>query len=1221
MRYLLSFLFILGFVPLLLAYDVFIQSVETTPSRCGDDGSITVHLGGADAASLESSSLTAYTAGGKTSSYNTIPGLAAGTYELTVSGMLGGNLIVLNDIVVVSGIASYISLKTQILNVRNTMPSMSTGKITLSITEGKLPYTVELSLSGSVVATQIFTEAQSEYLLENLLAGDYSIKVSDGCTNSYLSTAVSIQNPVFQCYGIVLRMVSHDTTNISIFMFNSNPPDKSYEDYYNEHRMGTNVWWEYAYAYDTGGFTEWRDVPQDGWVTDVVDDEKYCDMWEKSYTVKVRVKGGDGTVVCEQKLLVARPLVSYRDFVSLYDDGCIKDTFIIYSVSGNYYHPPLNMMVINVNEKDTLFNDIFVDNSEIQISSTMFGDTLRAVFTDAKSCIFEDRRLLDTVMFNYWSIASYSSPCAMKNHVEVNFNHPSVIKESSSAASLPPVGTVVELIEAPDPQLCFKVEWDRTAREWAVRTPGRRTDDIITFTKTVRLNDTAEVMYDTDLPSGKYVFHIYDGCGYDTILTQSINFYRYEIIDSLKINEPQLTCAGVEYFPTGKVLRHRCVAGGYEAAEEIDTYFSVYPLDGGSANITGSVVNTGSVIINPQYNGEIQNFIIYHRYFSNSCEISTLPFTYKKPSVINFKNTVGYCCYGSDATIIAVPDSTKGIQPYNFTLYSELGNEIESNMTGVFNIITSEINFKIKMTDNCNETDAAYTEITRDISLLRIGVDRVIQGREIICFGERDSLVCMLNAGVYEWTRPDGTIEKDRVISVSCEDENNLQIGWYWLKITGLHCDVADSIYVDVKYPYNDTIVVPPICDSELPYSFDNRIFESGGFHTFYETSIYGCDSITNYELTVYPTYLRNDMDTICESDLPYTYANDTTFSVGTETGIYTFYRKTIHGCDSIVNLHLTVGNLPETVFHDTIFKYETYSKHNFDLPSQTEIGDFTHIQNLQTIYGCDSTVTLYLTVHDIVKARITSHDVEVCGDEKDFFIGYEIYDGRLDFYDIQFSSKTLQAGFYDFTDGNPNGETLRIMVPNEVRPDYYSLDITFGNNSGYFDKHSVDFKVLYPSSVVMQMWNDVLALLNSGNNGGYEFTAYQWYKNGLPLFGETQSYIYLGPNNTLDMNAEYSVELTRSGDGVTLFSCPVVPVFEQEISVYPTLVSSSQNITIKAKSRGIVSIWSMSGVKLSEQGLEEGSNTISSPTRSGMYMLQLIYDSGARNKQLIIVQ
>ncbi len=99
----------------------------------------------------------------------------------------------------------------------------------------------------------------------------------------------------------------------------------------------------------------------------------------------------------------------------------------------------------------------------------------------------------------------------------------------------------------------------------------------------------------------------------------------------------------------------------------------------------------------------------------------------------------------------------------------------------------------------------------------------------------------------------------------------------------------------------------------------------------------------------------------ICAKDLPYIW-DGRTFDVGTESGVYRFqYTSAVTGCDSIVNLHLTVQQPYETLLYDTVCRGDGYHGYGFHLPEGTTGGTFT--ETYPTIHGCDSTITLHLYV------------------------------------------------------------------------------------------------------------------------------------------------------------------------------------------------------------------------------------------------------------------
>ncbi len=77
------------------------------------------------------------------------------------------------------------------------------------------------------------------------------------------------------------------------------------------------------------------------------------------------------------------------------------------------------------------------------------------------------------------------------------------------------------------------------------------------------------------------------------------------------------------------------------------------------------------------------------------------------------------------------------------------------------------------------------------------------------------------------------------------------------------------------------------------------------------------------------------------------------------EAGIYTQILEASNGCDSVVMLTLNVNPAFDTTINATINIGDVYSEYGFN-----ETEDGTYVQNLQTINGCDSTITLNLTIN-----------------------------------------------------------------------------------------------------------------------------------------------------------------------------------------------------------------------------------------------------------------
>ncbi|WP_281233076.1 T9SS type A sorting domain-containing protein [Flavobacterium gelatinilyticum] len=102
---------------------------------------------------------------------------------------------------------------------------------------------------------------------------------------------------------------------------------------------------------------------------------------------------------------------------------------------------------------------------------------------------------------------------------------------------------------------------------------------------------------------------------------------------------------------------------------------------------------------------------------------------------------------------------------------------------------------------------------------------------------------------------------------------------------------------------------------------------------------------------------------------------------------------------------------------------------------------------------------------------------------------------------------------------------------------------------------------------IVQVKFNNVLIVNNNPNtNGGYQFTAYQWFKNGQ-LIG-TGQYYSAGETqgNVLDPTADYMVKMTTA-DGKVLQTCTakVLPTNTLQARIYPNPVAVGKVVTIDA--------------------------------------------------------
>ena len=204
-----------------------------------------------------------------------------------------------------------------------------------------------------------------------------------------------------------------------------------------------------------------------------------------------------------------------------------------------------------------------------------------------------------------------------------------------------------------------------------------------------------------------------------------------------------------------------------------------------------------------------------------------------------------------------------------------------------------------------------------------------------------------------------------------------LQAGTY--KDTAYNSFGCDSVYYELVLTENPTYnktTVKTICESELPYLFADTTFNTVGVHTYsyFTKTILGCDSVEHIQLTVLPIYRDTLYATTCDNQ-PYEWVgHNLTF---TQAGIYAdTLTAASTNCDSICVLNLTVYPTAASEFDYTMCEGDSMTIDSISWYKTA--GDYA--ATLKTIHGCDSVVTVHLTVkplyRDTTKGAICQGEV-----------------------------------------------------------------------------------------------------------------------------------------------------------------------------------------------------------------------------------------------------
>ena len=435
-------------------------------------------------------------------------------------------------------------------------------------------------------------------------------------------------------------------------------------------------------------------------------------------------------------------------------------------------------------------------------------------------------------------------------------------------------------------------------------------------------------------------------------------------------------------------------------------------------------------------------------------------------------------------------------------------------------------------------------------------------------------------------------------------------------------CDSIFVLHAHILPAYRN-VEYDTICSNvEWQWRKTHYMSLPAGEHIYYDSlrTGLGCDSIYEMRLTIYPSYFSETHDTIC--------ANGTYLFHGQtldQTDFYYDSLTTIHSCDSVYHLYLTVLDTTAEFIIDTICTADTFYLHNQPITEPGQYKDTT-----TNVFGCDHYT--YLNLTKVPPTIPTAWTDLLCADDKAYEL-YVSYTGETPIaYSLYYDDFGHEQGFEDIEDmpiditqikkqqlvlslPMPDNEGDRTHYP---RPNHYPIRLVLDNGLCRDLSYCVcDTNIVfsYPSWLTEQRFRDVIAILSPKYNGGYTFDDYQWYKGDTMLIGETHEYLYIP--RELDVDASYHVCLTRTGETESYQTCPVI-VFADPIdtiapamgylSVVPTyVVKGHPLVSILSRHEGTYTIYSSTGRLLDEGTFTPDVTEVMLPAVNGVYVFQLI--------------
>ena len=450
--------------------------------------------------------------------------------------------------------------------------------------------------------------------------------------------------------------------------------------------------------------------------------------------------------------------------------------------------------------------------------------------------------------------------------------------------------------------------------------------------------------------------------------------------------------------------------------------------------------------------------------------------------------------------------------------------------------------------------------------------------------------------------------------------------GDYSHTLTTIHgCDSVIALTLTVNNVFNVPIVLS-ICEGES-YDFYGTLLTEAGTYYHTLTTIHGCDSTIALTLTVNPTYNIPTTASICQGG-SYNFYEQTLTMAGT----YYHTLTTVHGCDSTIALTLTVNptyNIPTTA---SICQGGSY---NFYEQTLTTAGDYSH--TLTTIHGCDSVIELTLTVNPIYTIPTTA---SICQGGSYNFYGQTLTttgtyyhtlttvhgcDSILELtlivnpiYTTQITASIYDCEWYDFFGQPLNTEGIYYDTLPTVHGCDSIFELTLTVNPFYPVEDIIDVPTTATVNVQLTLTGTVVPsnatyqnIVWSINDAG---TTNASIYNGNEFFATTEGIAVVKAtieNGTCIGDFEKHFYITVSNVGVE-----ELPITNYELQIYPNPTTNDLFIKTDLQIEKVELYSTLGSLLISENNFKEKISIAALP--KGVYFLKVHTDKGVVVRKVV---
>lgn len=226
-----------------------------------------------------------------------------------------------------------------------------------------------------------------------------------------------------------------------------------------------------------------------------------------------------------------------------------------------------------------------------------------------------------------------------------------------------------------------------------------------------------------------------------------------------------------------------------------------------------------------------------------------------------------------------------------------------------------------------------------------------INGSSSFCYnaaGQTFFINAVNGASSYVWSTPNGSTGSSTGTNISLLFGPSFQTGTLSV-LAQNNCGQSSPVSITLQqYQASAQTISASACNA---YTWNGQTYTQSGSYNYSGQTIHGCDSVVVLELSIANTIEVSLTEEACGS---YAWNNQGYY----QSGVYIDSAQSMSGCDSITTLNLTIHPIASIVLDTVVLDLFTWNNIEYFTS-----GSYT--QYFISSFGCDSSVTINVTIED----------------------------------------------------------------------------------------------------------------------------------------------------------------------------------------------------------------------------------------------------------------